>query len=97
MQKGGYVYILTNKNNTVLYVGVTNNLFRRIEEHKHKIHPESFTARYNIDKLIYFEKYNNIVDAIAREKQLKAGSRQKKIELINRMNPSWEDLSETLN
>ncbi|MBK6912370.1 MAG: GIY-YIG nuclease family protein [Ignavibacteriales bacterium] len=85
------IYILTNKNNTVLYVGVTNNLTRRIWEHKSKL-IEGFTKKYNIDKLVYFESFDNPRDAIKREKQLKAGSRKKKIDLINKINPEWKDL-----
>lgn len=85
------IYILTNKNNTVLYVGVTNNLTRRIWEHKSKL-IEGFTKKYNIDKLVYFESFDNPRDAIKREKQLKAGSRKKKIDLINEINPEWKDL-----
>jgi putative endonuclease len=85
------VYILTNKNNTVLYVGITNNLTRRIWEHKSKL-IEGFTKKYNVDKLIYFESFDSPDDAIKREKQLKAGSRQKKVYLINKFNPEWNDL-----
>ncbi len=85
------IYILTNKNNTVLYVGVTNNLTRRIWEHKSKL-IEGFTKKYNVDKLVYFKSFDNPEDAIKREKQLKAGSRKKKIELINKINPEWKDL-----
>ncbi len=90
------VYILTNKNNTVLYTGVTNNLARRMHEHKLKLNPKSFASKYNIDKLVWFENYLDIVEAIAREKQIKAGSRAKKVKLIHDMNPHWEDLSVTL-
>jgi len=86
-----YVYIMTNKGNNVLYTGVTNNLIRRIYEHKHKI-VKGFTSRYNITKLIYYEEGEDIYGAISREKQIKAGSRQKKIALINSMNPEWKDL-----
>jgi len=85
------VYILTNKNNTVLYVGVTNNLTRRIWEHKSKL-IEGFTKKYNVDKLVYFESFDNSGDAIKREKQLKAGSRKKKVELISKLNPEWKEL-----
>ena len=85
------IYILTNKNNTVLYVGVTNNLTRRIWEHKSKL-IEGFTKKYNVDKLVYFESFDNPKDAIKREKQLKAGSKKKKVELINKINPEWKDL-----
>jgi putative endonuclease len=90
------VYIATNKNNTVLYTGVTNNLIRRMEEHKFKMYPKSFSARYNIEKLVWYENYTDIGEAIAREKQLKAGSRKKKIQLIEEINPEWEDLFEEL-
>ena len=90
--KPGYVYILTNKNNTTLYVGVTSNLKQRITQHKEKHDKKSFTARYNLDKLVYHEAHQMIGDAIGKEKQLKAGSRAKKIALIENMNPEWEDL-----
>ncbi len=92
LKRVGFVYILTNKNNTTLYTGVTADLIKRVEEHKLKIKPNSFSTRYNLNKLIYFGGYNHIEEAIAREKQLKAGSRQKKIDLINSLNPTWEDL-----
>jgi len=92
MERGGAIYILTTKKNTALYVGVTSDLFSRITQHKEKKYPKSFTARYNISKLVYYEKFHSIVEAIAREKQLKAGSRQKKIDLINSINPDWNDL-----
>ena len=90
------VYIATNKNNTVLYTGVTNNLERRREEHKNKMNPKSFIARYNINKLVWYENYTDIVEAIAREKQIKAGSRKRKIKLIEGVNPEWIDLYEDL-
>ena len=90
------VYIATNKNNTTLYTGVTNNLIRRMEEHKLKMNPKSFSARYNINKLVWYENYTDIGEAIAREKQIKAGSRKKKIQLIETTNPEWKDLYETL-
>ncbi|NRD19843.1 GIY-YIG nuclease family protein [Winogradskyella eckloniae] len=90
--KPGYVYILTNKNNTTLYVGVTAYLKRRITQHKEKQDKKSFTARYNLTKLVYYEAHQSIGDAIGREKQLKAGSRAKKIALIERINPEWADL-----
>ncbi|HVN56267.1 MAG TPA: GIY-YIG nuclease family protein [Anaerolineaceae bacterium] len=83
-----YVYILTNPYNTVLYVGITNDLRRRVYEHKEKLVP-GFTTRYNVNKLVYYEEGCDITQAIAREKQLKAGSRQKKLDLINRFNPDW--------
>lgn len=89
-----YVYIMTNKKDGVLYVGVTNNLIKRIWEHKEKTNKLSFTSKYNLDKLVYFETYTDPENAIKREKQLKAGSRQKKIDLIEKENPDWEDISE---
>jgi putative endonuclease len=89
----GFVYILTNDNNTVLYTGVTSNLKERVDEHKGKAYPGSFTARYNIRKLVYFESFEGIGQAIKREKQIKAGSRKKKIDLINCYNPEWRDLT----
>jgi putative endonuclease len=92
MKKGGSVYILTNKNNAVLYIGVTNDLIRRILEHKEKLYRTSFSAKYNLGKLVYFENFHNIEEAISREKQLKAGSRIKKEKLIHGMNPEWLDL-----
>ncbi len=86
---------MTNKKNTVLYTGVTNNLRRRVVEHKTKM-IKGFTNRYNIDKLVYYEVTENIESAILREKQIKGGSRFKKIRLINDMNPTWDDLYEGL-
>ncbi len=94
MQHGGSVYILTNKNRTVLYVGVTSNLAARIQEHREKKHPTSFTARYNLDRLVFYENFTRIEEAIAREKQVKGGSRRKKEELVTAFNPDWQDLSE---
>jgi putative endonuclease len=90
-----YVYIVTNKWNNVLYTGVTNDLQRRILEHKNRTF-KGFTKRYNIDKLIYYEVLENIENAILREKQIKSGSRKDKIELINSMNADWRDLYEAL-
>ncbi|MGB4020312.1 MAG: GIY-YIG nuclease family protein [Syntrophomonadaceae bacterium] len=91
MQKTYYVYILTNKVNTVLYTGVTSDLQRRVYEHKHKL-VDGFTKKYKVDKLVYFEVGNDIYTAITREKQIKAGSRQRKIDLINASNKEWRDL-----
>jgi putative endonuclease len=88
----GFVYIMTNDNNTVLYTGVTSDLKGRVKQHKEKKHPESFTARYNIRKLVYFECFESIGEAIIREKQIKGGSREKKLELINCHNSEWRDL-----
>lgn len=90
------VYIMTNANNTVLYTGVTNNLQRRVTEHKAG-KGGTFTKKYNVDKLVYFECGDDISTAIFREKQIKAGSRKKKIELIESINPDWHDLFEELN
>jgi len=92
--KPGFVYILTNKNNTTLYIGVTSNLVQRIEQHQQKINPKSFTARYNLNKLVYYEAFQMIGDAIAREKQLKAGNRKNKIALIEKENANWSDLKQ---
>lgn len=90
-----YVYILTNKHNTVLYTGVTNDLKRRVYEHKMKLN-KGFTKRYNINKLVYFEHFTRIKHAIEREKQIKAGPRKKKIQLIESMNEEWRDLYEEI-
>ncbi|MCF8380846.1 MAG: GIY-YIG nuclease family protein [Bacteroidales bacterium] len=93
MEKGGFIYILTNKNNTVLYIGVTSNIANRLFQHRTGQFKNAFTSRYNLSKLVYFEKFNSIEFAILKEKQLKAGSRQKKINLIESINPDWNDLS----
>jgi len=82
---------MTNKVNTVLYTGFTNDLVRRVYEHKEKI-IEGFTKKYNVNKLVYYEIFNDARNAIIREKQIKAGSRKKKLDLINNMNPEWKDL-----
>jgi putative endonuclease len=92
MQKQFFVYLLTNYKNTVIYTGVTSNLIKRVWEHKNKIHPNSFTAKYNVNKLVYYEVYQDSVSAITREKQIKAGSRNKKEELILSFNPDKKDL-----
>jgi len=92
MYKGGHVYIMTNKTNTVLYTGVTSNLKLRILQHKEKYYKNSFTSRYNVCKLVYYEGFFNIEEAICREKQIKAGSRKKKVDMINSINPEWKDL-----
>jgi putative endonuclease len=89
------VYILTNKRNTVLYTGVTGDLKARVHQHREELLP-GFTNRYNVTKLVYYEAGHAPSGAIAREKQIKAGSRRKKIELINRLNPEWRDLYEEL-
>ena len=95
MDKVYYVYILTNKWRTVLYTGVTNNIRRRTAEHKGKVN-KGFAARYNVDRLVYYEVFRDIRHAITREKQIKAGSRTTKLSLIKAMNPSHLDLSESL-
>ena len=91
MNKQYFIYIMTNKNNPALYTGVTNDLKRRVYEHKNKL-AEGFTKKYNVDKLVFYEIYNDINDAIAREKQIKGSSRAKKIKLIEEMNNKWNDL-----
>lgn len=87
-----YVYILTNWNNKVLYIGVTNNLTRRLSEHENKTN-EVFTQKYNVNKLVYYEYTTDIITAITREKQLKGWTRKKKVWLIENKNPEWKDLS----
>jgi len=87
-----WVYILTNRSGA-LYIGVTGDLVRRVAEHRAGIHPEGFTARYALDRLIYVEPYPSVRDALAREKQLKAWRRAKKVALVNAANPSWRDLA----
>ena len=88
-----YVYIMSNKYHGVLYIGVTDNLIERVKEHKLKIYPNSFTARYNCDKLIYFEELDNGLKATIREKQLKKWNREWKVKLIEEMNLTWMDIS----
>jgi putative endonuclease len=95
MSKKYYVYIMTNQRNTVLYTGVTSNLTRRVFEHKNKL-MEGFTKRYNVEKLVYYEIFDDVNDAIAREKQIKGGSRKKKLVLIEHANNAWQDLYDTL-
>lgn len=89
---GGFVYIITNQSNTVLYTGVTSSLRARIFEHKIKFYPKSFTSRYNCDKIVWFEFFSYIAEAIEYEKQIKAGSRKAKESLIISINLSWKDL-----
>ncbi len=95
MSKQYYAYIMTNKSNSVLYTGVTSNLIRRVYEHKKKL-ISGFTKTYNINKLVYFEVFHDPENAIRREKQIKGGSRQKKIDLINKTNKKWIDLYDRL-
>lgn len=96
MKRGGSVYIITNQHHTTLYVGVTSDLLKRITQHREKFYPNSFSAKYNLNKLVYFESLPTITEAIAREKQLKAGSRKKKLDLVNSVNPKWDDLYEVI-
>jgi|TARA_B110000196_G_scaffold76315_1_gene65517 putative endonuclease len=91
--KKSLVYFMTNKNNTVIYIGVTSDLLKRVYQHKTKTY-KGFTAKYNCDKLIYFEEFDAINLAISREKQLKSGNRKRKERLINAENPEWNDLSD---
>ena len=94
MKRGGTVYIMTNILRTVLYTGVTSDLIMRVQEHKTRIHPESFTAKYNVIFLVYYKNFSSIDEAILEEKRIKAGSRKQKCILINSINPEWKDLWE---
>ncbi|MBU2548284.1 MAG: GIY-YIG nuclease family protein [Proteobacteria bacterium] len=94
-EKHSYVYIMTNRVNRVLYTGVTNDLVRRVFEHRNGM-GEGFTARYKVNKLVYFEVFRDIEEAINRENQIKGGSRKKKLALVERMNPEWRDLYEEI-
>ena len=87
-----YVYILSNKTNTTIYTGVSNNIMRRVYEHRENLNKRSFTARYNVHKLVYYEIYKEVEYAIAREKQIKSWNRQRKNKLIETINPQWKDL-----
>src|SRR5260221_14765116 len=91
MEKNYYVYIMTNQNNYVLYTGVTNDLKRRTYEHRNDLH-DGFTKTYRVHKLVYYEIFSSTATAIQREKQIKAGSRKKKQELVKKFNPEWRDL-----
>jgi putative endonuclease len=92
--KKSHVYFMTNKNNSVIYIGVTTSLLKRVYEHKTKTCKSAFTSKYNYDKLVYFDEFTDISQAITREKQLKSGNRERKEDLINSANPEWNDLSE---
>jgi putative endonuclease len=92
MEKGGFIYIMTNKYRTTLYIGVTNDLHRRVWEHSNHINKGSFSARYNLEYCVYYEYYTDIGQAIERETQLKKWGRNKKEMLINSKNPDWNDL-----
>ncbi len=96
MERGGFIYFMANAHNNVLYLGVTSNLHVRIHQHKTKKFPNSFTANYNCDKLVYFEYYSSIEEAIGREKNLKNWKREWKNELVENLNPDWYDLSDTI-
>jgi len=87
-----YVYLLSNTTNSTVYVGVTNNLLKRVYEHKNKLDPNSFTARYHIHKLVYYETTSDVYSAIEREKQIKSWNRSRKNQLVDSLNPHWEDL-----
>jgi len=95
MRRQYYVYMMTNPRNTVIYTGVTNNLKKRLFEHREKL-INGFTRRYRISKLVYYEVFEDAENAILREKQVKGGSRRKKVLLIDSMNPEWRDLYEEL-
>ena len=84
--------MMTNKFNTVIYTGVTSDLYKRVYQHKNKLYKNSFTSKYLLDKLVYYEVFHRIEEAIGREKQIKAGSRKKKEELVNSINSEWKDL-----
>ena len=87
-----YVYLLSNATNSTVYTGVTNNLVKRVYEHKNKLDPNSFTARYHVHKLVYYETTSDVYSAIEREKQIKSWGRSRKNQLVDSMNPRWEDL-----
>jgi putative endonuclease len=91
-QMGGWVYIMCSLNHSALYIGVTSNIAARVYQHQHKTFPKSFTSRYNCIKLVYYKRFETIMEAIAEEKRIKGGSRKKKEGLINEMNPTWNDL-----
>ena len=92
MERQYYVYILSNNTHTTIYTGVTNDLYRRMDEHRNDTFPDSFTARYKVHRLVYYEATNDIRDAIQREKQIKGWNRRRKNELVKSMNPEWKDL-----
>ncbi len=96
MRKSGFVYIMTSPIRNVLYVGVTSELPGRIWKHKNKYYPDSFTAKYNCTVLVYYQNFDDIVDAIAEEKRIKKGNRKQKEDLIISMNPEWKDLTDSI-
>ena len=91
-----YVYMLTNITGTVIYTGVTNDVVRRVYEHKNNLDPDSFTAKYSVHKLVYFEETSSRYEAISREKQIKSWNRKRKNELVESMNPKWMDLYDSI-
>ncbi len=91
-----YVYIMANVTNTVIYTGVTKDLIRRVYEHKHNLDPKSFTAKYSVHKLVFYEETSNVVSAIEREKQIKGWNRARKNKYITKMNPQWLDLYDSI-
>ena len=91
-----YVYIMSCKLNRTVYTGVTNNLIRRVYEHKHNLDPNGFTAKYSVHKLVYFEQTSSIYAAISREKQIKSWNRKRKNKLIESMNPNWNELYDSI-
>ncbi len=95
-KSGGFVYIMTNRKDGVLYIGSTSDLIGRVYEHKKKEIPKSFTARYNLDKLVFFEWWPRLENMVARERQLKEWNRNWKIALIEQTNPNWDDLYDAL-
>jgi len=97
MQKGGIAYIMTNRNNKVLYTGVTADLVKRVYEHRSHEIKGSFTDKYNCIKLVWYKYFDSIEEAIAEEKRIKGGSRQRKLQLINEFNPEWKDLWDEIN
>jgi putative endonuclease len=94
-KRKGYIYLMTNKHNTVIYTGVTSNLKKRVYEHKEKL-VDGFTKKYNVNKLVYYEIFDNIRDALSREKQIKAGSRKKKMDLIKSINPEFGNMNDDI-
>ena len=95
--KGGFVYILTNKHHTTLYTGRTSDIQVRTIQHRDKFYPKSFSARYNVNKLVYYRFFESVMTAIEEEKRIKGGSRQQKVNLIDSINPDWNDLWEEIN
>jgi len=94
MQRGGAVYIMTNKRNGTIYVGVTSDLKQRVWEHRNKVFPDSFTSKYDCYVLVYYNSFHRIEEAIAEEKRIKAGNRKAKLKIIEEMNPDWNNLWE---